>query len=71
MALPQIRDATPYDVAGMFELRCSVKENHLSREELAERDITPENVRLMLASGEYIALVAIVDGMIAGFTMAL
>lgn len=70
MALPQIRDANPHDVEDLFAVRCSVDENYLSPEELAERGITPETVRLMIQSGGYLVPVALVDGVIAGFGMA-
>lgn len=64
-----IRPATPEDVAAIFDVRCSVKENHMSREELAALDITPETVREMITGGDYIAPVALTGGKIAGFAM--
>lgn len=62
--------ATPEDVAAIFDVRCSVKENHLSRAELAELDITPETVSGMITGGDYIVPVALVGGEIVAFAMA-
>ena len=66
----QIREAAPEDVAAIFDVRCSVKENHLSRAELAELNITPETVGEMITSGDYIVPVALIDGKIAAFAIA-
>lgn len=66
----QIRKATPQDVADIFDVRCSVKENHLSRAELAELNITPASVGEMITSGDYIVPVALIGGKIAAFAMA-
>ena len=66
----QIRPATPEDVAAIFDVRCSVRENHMSREELAALDITPETVREMITGGDYIVPVSLIGGKIAGFAMA-
>lgn len=66
----QIRPATPEDVPAIFDVRCSVKENHMSREELAVLNITPETVREMITGGDYIVPVALIEGKTAGFAMA-
>lgn len=66
----QIRSATPADVVDIFNVRCSVKENHLTPEELAALGITPESVNRMICGGDYIVPVALVDRKIAGFAMA-
>ena len=66
----QIHPATPEDVAAIFDVRCSVRENHMSREELAVLSITPKTVREMITGGDYIVPVALIDGKIAGFAMA-
>lgn len=66
----QIRPATPEDVAAIFDVRCSVRENHMSRDELAALDITPETVREMITGGDYIVPVALIGGAIAGFAMS-
>jgi GNAT superfamily N-acetyltransferase len=64
-----IRLATVEDVETLFEIRCSVVENHMSREELAEMGITPEAVREMVLSGDYVVPVVEVDGRGVGFAM--
>lgn len=66
----QIRKATPRDVAAIFDVRCSVKENHLSLAELAELDITPATVGEMIMGGDYIVPVALTGGEIVAFAMA-
>jgi GNAT superfamily N-acetyltransferase len=53
----------------LFEIRNSVKENYLTREELAERGITADSVVKMLTSGS-LAWIAEVGGEAAGFCMA-
>ncbi len=68
--LLRIRPATPDDITEIFDVRCSVRENHMSREELAAIDITPDTVRGMITGGDYIVPVALVAGKIAGFAMA-
>ncbi|MEM1427696.1 MAG: GNAT family N-acetyltransferase [Cyanobacteria bacterium P01_H01_bin.130] len=37
-------------IESMFDIRCSVKENYQSREEIAELGITPESIAQMLAT---------------------
>lgn len=66
----QIRHATDADVSDIFSVRCAVKENHMSLEELAELDITQDSVTEMIEGGDYIVPVAVVDGLIVGFAMA-
>lgn len=65
----KIRAATPDDVEALFDIRCSVGENHLSREQLAALDITVPSVRTMIESGEFVSVVADQDGVVAGFVM--
>ncbi|CAK7031443.1 MULTISPECIES: GNAT family N-acetyltransferase [unclassified Desulfovibrio] len=65
-----IRPATEVDVSDIFTVRCAVKENHMSLEELAELDITPQSVADMITGGDYIVPVAVADGRIVGFAMA-
>jgi len=65
-----IRPATETDVPVLFEIRCSVGENHQSREELAGIGVTEDAVRAMIVGGEYVSFVAEIDGVEAGFTMA-
>ena len=66
----KIRKATPEDVAAIFDVRCSVNENHMSRAELAELDITPVTVGEMITGGDYVVPVALVGGDIVAFAMA-
>ncbi|HEU4560494.1 MAG TPA: GNAT family N-acetyltransferase [Longimicrobium sp.] len=60
------RDA---DIPGIFEVRTSVRENHLSLEELARRGITPGSIREMMRSTSR-AWVAEEDGEVVAFSMA-
>jgi hypothetical protein len=43
-----IRDAAEEDIAAIFEVRTSVRENHLSVEQMAEMGITNETIRQVL-----------------------
>lgn len=65
-----LRQTTETDVPALFEIRCSVVENHQSREELAEIGVTEASVGAMLAGGDYLSFVAEIEGVDAGFTMA-
>lgn len=64
-----IRIATPADVAGMFEVRTQVRENHLSLAELAELGITPQSLPAMLC-GSGCGWVACDEGRVVAFAMA-
>jgi len=66
----QLRPVTLKDVEALFDIRCSVIENHQSREELAELGITPATIADMIRGGGYVAILAEVDGKPVGFTMA-
>lgn len=66
----QICPASPKDVEAIFAVRCSVKENHMSREELAELDITAASVTEMITGGDFIVPVVMVEGKVVGFAMA-
>jgi ribosomal protein S18 acetylase RimI-like enzyme len=66
----KLRPAEIADVESLFEIRCSVIENHQSREELAELGITPETVADMIQGGDYITTLAEMSGEPVGFTMA-
>lgn len=63
-----IRLALPSDLADIFRVRTSVRENHLSVEQMAQMGITQEAVAGML-SGSPCAWVAVVDGEVVGFSM--
>lgn len=65
-----IRPATPDDVEILFDIRCSVRENHQSRGELAQIGVTPKSVREMIESGDYVSTLVEVDGRPVGFSMA-
>ncbi len=65
-----IRPASPDDVVNLFRVRTSVRENHLSEEELSEIGITHDSVSGLLRSGEAQAWCAEVDDVIVGFSMA-
>lgn len=65
-----MRNATPEDVESIFNVRCAVKENHLSRAELSELGITPSAVTGMITGGDYTVPVALVAEKIVGFAMA-
>ncbi|MEO0948539.1 MAG: GNAT family N-acetyltransferase [Cyanobacteria bacterium J06641_5] len=70
----KLRAASASDVETLFEIRCSVGENHQSREELATLGITVESVKAMIAGGGYITTIAEVptvgEDRPVGFTMA-
>lgn len=63
-----IRPAEAGDVAGLFHVRLSVRENALSMAELAALGITPETVTDMIAT-EPCAWVAVEEDRIVGFSM--
>lgn len=65
-----LRPTTGRDVEALFDIRCSVAENHQSREELAALGVTEASVRAMVEGGDYVATVAEVDGRPIGFSMA-
>lgn len=65
-----LRPATIADIETLFGIRCSVTENHQSRNELAELGITVESVGAMVESGDYVTTMAEVDGQVVGFSMA-
>ena len=64
-----VRPATEADVAALFDIRTSVRENFQSREELAGIGVTPESVAALLRT-DGAAWVAEVDGTPAAFSMA-
>jgi GNAT superfamily N-acetyltransferase len=65
----KIRAAEASDVEAMFRVRCSVRENLQTCEELAAIGITHESVAAMLA-GDYRGWVAEDDGRVVAFAMA-
>lgn len=65
---PRIRRATAADIDTLFDIRTSVRQNHLSREQMAELGITPQALKEALAAGPC-AWIAEVDGSAGGFAM--
>lgn len=66
----KLRCASVRDVETLFDIRCSVTENHQSREELALLGITVESVKEMIEGGDYVTTIAEKDEQPVGFTMA-
>ena len=66
----KLRQATIRDVASLFDIRCSVRENYQSREELMRLGITEESVGRMIAGGDYVTTISEHAGQAVGFTMA-
>jgi len=66
--LGKIRPAEPADVPALFHIRTSVRENHLSREQLAGLGITETSIAEMISSGPC-AWVAVSGDEVVGFSM--
>jgi ribosomal protein S18 acetylase RimI-like enzyme len=64
-----IRDAAEEDIPAIFEVRTSVRENHLSVEQMAKLGITNETIRQALCM-EPCIWVAVQGDHIVGFSMA-
>ncbi|PTE17339.1 GNAT family N-acetyltransferase [Cereibacter changlensis JA139] len=64
----QIRAAETTDVAGIFHVRTSVKENVLSAAELKSMGITEDSITAMIENGPC-AWVAVEDSEVIGFSM--
>jgi GNAT superfamily N-acetyltransferase len=65
-----IRPITAADMAEITRLRTSVKENHLSVEQMAERGITPAGIMAELDAGDLGGWLDEQEGEILGFSMA-
>lgn len=65
-----LRFASIDDVETLFDIRCSVTENHQSPEELAALGVTVESVGEMIAGGDYITVIAEEAGQPVGLAMA-
>jgi GNAT superfamily N-acetyltransferase len=65
-----IRPVQAADMREITLVRTSVKENHLSVEQMAERGITPAGIIADIESGNLGGWVAVEDNEIAGFSMA-
>jgi GNAT superfamily N-acetyltransferase len=70
MTKPILRQATVADLPEITRIRTSVRENHLSIEQLAERGITHESTAARMNSGELGSWVATLNGQIAAFAFA-
>lgn len=66
----RIRIALSSDIEGIFDVRTSVKENHLSREEMERMGITESVISDMIEKSRC-AWVAEDDGKLIGFSMIL
>ena len=66
----RLRPAATSDVETLFDIRCSVTQNHESRAELKAMGIDCESVCDMIESGDYCTLIAEIDERPAGFAMA-
>ena len=65
-----VRPATAENVEALFDIRCSVKENYQSREELASLGITAQSIKEMIEAGDYITTIAETENRPVGFSMA-
>ena len=65
-----IREGLPADLPAMTAVRTSVRENHMSVEQMRARGITPEKTLADMASGELGCWVAEQHGQIVAFAMA-
>jgi ribosomal protein S18 acetylase RimI-like enzyme len=65
-----LRSASVSDAETLFDIRCSVTENHQSRAELAIIGATVDSVKEMIASGDYLTTIAEKDRPPVGFTIA-
>jgi GNAT superfamily N-acetyltransferase len=70
MTRPVLRKARVEDLPEITRIRTSVRENHLSVEDLAARGITHETTAARMRSGELGSWVATLDGQIAAFAFA-
>lgn len=66
----RLRPATKHDAETLFDIRCSVRENHQSRAELANPGITVASVAAMIEGGDYVTTIAELQSWPVGFTMA-
>jgi GNAT superfamily N-acetyltransferase len=63
----EVREARPEDVAGIFDVRVSVRENHLDLEQLRQRGITPDSVARDFEAQHRKGFVAEDHGRVVGF----
>jgi GNAT superfamily N-acetyltransferase len=67
---PMLRKARVEDLPEITRIRTSVRENHMSIEDLASRGITPETTAARMTSGELGSWVATLNDQIAAFAFA-
>jgi GNAT superfamily N-acetyltransferase len=65
----RIRSANSSDVSTLFEVRCSVTENHMSVEALARIGITPESVTTMIVGDDSVVPIIEDDGRLVAFAI--
>jgi hypothetical protein len=65
-----IRTSTSYDLPQITIVRTSVRENHLSVAQLAERGITEQSIAVEMVSGDLGCWVAEAQGTVVGFSKA-
>lgn len=65
-----IRPGTIADLDQISVVRTSVRENHMSMAQLAERGVTQASIAAQMQSGELGCWVAEVEGQVVGFSMA-
>jgi GNAT superfamily N-acetyltransferase len=70
MTKPILRQSTIADLPEITRIRTSVRENHLSVEDLAARGITYETTAARMNSGELGSWVTTLNGQIAAFAFA-
>lgn len=64
-----IRRATPADLPEITRIRTSVRQNHLTVGQMAERGITEQSITAAMRTGDLAAWVAESGGHICGFAM--
>ncbi|UHS62843.1 GNAT family N-acetyltransferase [Agrobacterium vaccinii] len=64
----EIRLAQQSDVSALFDVRTSVRENHISFERLAKMGVTETSISEMIAAS-HCAWVATIGGKVVGFSM--
>jgi GNAT superfamily N-acetyltransferase len=65
-----IRNGAPQDLLEIMAVRTSVRENHMSAEQLAARGITPNSMTIDIEAGDLGVWVAEHKGRIVAFAMA-
>ena len=67
---PLVRFARLDDIPQIFDVRTSVRENHLDLETLAERGVTPDSIGAGMADDDSRTWVVEHEGSVAGFVIA-